>query len=223
MGDRSDSQVIIGGKLKRSLVAELCELADIERMRTEWDGPALDEAEVLRQAEAGEYLLLCGREVSGGEPTNLLTFCGAHDLIYRVEWDAGCGYGAGGRHNDAAGDYEYSIGQIGEPPTISADELLKLGSMDAVRELAQRLTGKIPPLEIVENEKPSGHEFMFDAKLFASIRIRAPDEATARKQLAEVLDGASLSVCHGGVDMPDTFEASVDGEPELMEVDGEAV
>ena len=40
---------------------------------------------------------------------------------------------------------------------------------------------------------------------------------------ASGLDGASLSVCHGGVDMPDTFEASLDGELDLLEVDGEDV
>lgn len=65
------------------------------------------------------------------------------------------------------------------------------------------------------------HEYAFDVKLFATVRITAADEATARAQLAETMDGASLSVCHGGVDMPDTFEASMDGEPDLIEVDGE--
>jgi hypothetical protein len=67
------------------------------------------------------------------------------------------------------------------------------------------------------------HEYEFDVKLFASVKIRAPDEATARRQLAEVLDGAELSVCHGGVDMPDVFTASIDGALDLLEVDGEAV
>ena len=65
--------------------------------------------------------------------------------------------------------------------------------------------------------------FAFDVKLLATVRITAPDEATARRQLAEVLDCADLSVCHGGVDMPDTFEASMDGEADLVEVDGEPV
>lgn len=62
--------------------------------------------------------------------------------------------------------------------------------------------------------------YTFDAKLFATVQVTAPDETTARRQAAEVLDGAELSVCHGGVDMPDTFEASLDGELDLMEIDG---
>lgn len=66
-------------------------------------------------------------------------------------------------------------------------------------------------------------EYAFDVKLLAAVRVTADDEATARKQLAEVLDCADLSVCHGGVNMPDTFEASMDGEADLFEVDGEAV
>lgn len=64
-------------------------------------------------------------------------------------------------------------------------------------------------------------EFAFDVKLAATIRIRAADEQAARRHLAEVLDCAELSVCHGGVDMPDTFEGSLDGEGLLVEVDGE--
>lgn len=66
-------------------------------------------------------------------------------------------------------------------------------------------------------------EYLFDVKLFASIRLRAESEAAARKCLAEVLDCADLSVCHGGVDMADTFEASMDGEADLIEIDGEVV
>ena len=68
------------------------------------------------------------------------------------------------------------------------------------------------------------HEFAFDIVLAASVRIRAPSEAEARAQLADVFDCADLSVCHAGVKMNDTFEASLaEARPLLFEVDGEAV
>ena len=62
------------------------------------------------------------------------------------------------------------------------------------------------------------HEYLFDVKLFASIRVRAASEKEARAILDECLDCAELSVMSGGKLEP-TFEASMDGEPDLVDDD----
>jgi hypothetical protein len=67
--------------------------------------------------------------------------------------------------------------------------------------------------------------FLFDCKLFASVRIDAPDEATARRVAREVLDCAPL-LDYGAVQGEPgctlhPSEVSVDGDLDLIEVDGE--
>lgn len=63
--------------------------------------------------------------------------------------------------------------------------------------------------------------FLFDVKLFSSVRIEADSEKEAREKLSEVLDCATVNF--GSVDgEPVTGEASIDGELDLIEIDGEA-
>lgn len=57
------------------------------------------------------------------------------------------------------------------------------------------------------------HEYLFDVKLFASVRVMASSEAAARKLLDEM----------DPVDDMLLFGASIDGEADLIEIDGEAV
>jgi len=60
-------------------------------------------------------------------------------------------------------------------------------------------------------------EYVFDVKLFAIVRVAAPDEATARQRLQEALDGASVNAgCWPNGD-PILFEASLDGEADLLD------
>ena len=63
------------------------------------------------------------------------------------------------------------------------------------------------------------HEYLFDAKLFTSLRITARSESDARRTLAEVLECATISPLACG--SPLVGEASLDGYLELVEVDGE--
>ena len=67
-------------------------------------------------------------------------------------------------------------------------------------------------------------EYAFDVRLFATIRVDAPDEATARKMIKDHCD---VMDCNGGAwpnGDPILFEASPDdGENDLIEVDEEAV
>lgn len=66
------------------------------------------------------------------------------------------------------------------------------------------------------------HEYLFDVKLFASIRITAENETEARKQLQALLDCADVAVSDpDDNDQTLTFECSQDGEADLMQIDGE--
>ena len=69
------------------------------------------------------------------------------------------------------------------------------------------------------------HEYLFDVKLFAAIRVKASSEAEARQMMKDQIDAntANLGAWQNGD--PILAEVSLD-EPaydELIEVDGEAV
>ena len=60
-------------------------------------------------------------------------------------------------------------------------------------------------------------EFLFDVKLFASLRIKTKSGKEARAILGTLLDCASVNF--GAIDgEPVVGEASMDGEADLMEV-----
>lgn len=62
-------------------------------------------------------------------------------------------------------------------------------------------------------------EYLFDVKLFATVRINATDERAARAKLARLFDCAAVNA--GEMDgQPVIFDASLDGS-DLVEVDGE--
>lgn len=69
------------------------------------------------------------------------------------------------------------------------------------------------------------HEYTFDVKLFAVIRVRAASESEARKMLTAALDAADANFGAWPDGSPILAEASLDhdGHDELIEVDGEAV
>jgi hypothetical protein len=64
-------------------------------------------------------------------------------------------------------------------------------------------------------------EYFFDVKLFASFRINAENETKARQLLADALDCASVNFGADDSGDPLIAEASMDGEPDLIEIDGE--
>lgn len=64
--------------------------------------------------------------------------------------------------------------------------------------------------------------YLFDVKLLAAVPVHAADEATARQRLSHALDCATFrSATQTGGD-PIQFEASTDGEADLIEIDGRA-
>lgn len=67
------------------------------------------------------------------------------------------------------------------------------------------------------------HEYAFDVKLWACVRVSANSEAEARQKMLDALTCFDVSYAEDGVRLT---EASIedDGEAsELIEVDGEAV
>lgn len=71
---------------------------------------------------------------------------------------------------------------------------------------------------------PEANEYIFDVKLFASIRVKAATEAEAREMLREHVNAASANFGAWPNGDPIIGEASVDDdEPDLIEKNGEAV
>lgn len=70
-------------------------------------------------------------------------------------------------------------------------------------------------------ECKADHEYLFDVKLFASIRVRASNLETARAMLDEALGCANANLGAWPNGDPILCEASADGEADLIEVDGE--
>lgn len=66
-------------------------------------------------------------------------------------------------------------------------------------------------------------EYVFDCKLFATLRIKAASKEKAEATVREILDAAT---CNAGLwpnGDPVLFETSIDGDLDLIEIDGEAV
>ena len=66
-------------------------------------------------------------------------------------------------------------------------------------------------------------EYMFDVKMFASIRVKAESKEQAEAMIALHLDCADANFGSWPNGDPILAEASVDGVIDLVEVDGEAV
>lgn len=66
-------------------------------------------------------------------------------------------------------------------------------------------------------------EFLFDVKLFVSVRVQAETEAEGRRLLADAMECATINAGSWPNGEPVLGEASQDGEADLIEIDGEAV
>lgn len=66
-------------------------------------------------------------------------------------------------------------------------------------------------------------EYLFDAKLFATLRIKAASRKEAEATLRDILNGASCNAGQYPNGAPVLFETSIDGELDLLEVDGEYI
>lgn len=61
------------------------------------------------------------------------------------------------------------------------------------------------------------YNYLFDVKLFASVRVEAHDEDEARAKIYEALDCASINAGAWPDGSPILFEASVDGDLDLVD------
>lgn len=71
--------------------------------------------------------------------------------------------------------------------------------------------------------KTAPKEFCFDVKMFACIRVQAKTLKQAQAMVREHLDAAACNAGAWPNGDPILFEASVDGELELAEINGECV
>lgn len=67
------------------------------------------------------------------------------------------------------------------------------------------------------------NDYAFDITLSAAVRVKADDEADARRQLRDAIDCADANLGAWRNGDPILAEVSLDGEPELYEVNGEPV
>ena len=67
------------------------------------------------------------------------------------------------------------------------------------------------------------HEYLFDVKLFAAIRVKAETEEQARQMLRDSIECATANLGHWPSGDPIVCEVSLDDPAfdELIEVDGE--
>lgn len=65
------------------------------------------------------------------------------------------------------------------------------------------------------------NEYLFDVNLIATIRIEAASEDEARATILDHLDCACVNAGTWSNGGPILFEASVKGEPSLIEINGE--
>lgn len=76
-----------------------------------------------------------------------------------------------------------------------------------------------PQVAVAEEQELS--EYMFDVKLFATVRVKANSWKEAEGVVREVLDGAIVNAGCWPDGNPVLFEASIDGALDLIEIDGE--
>lgn len=65
------------------------------------------------------------------------------------------------------------------------------------------------------------NEYLFDVKLFATIRIKSESEAEARATILDHLDCACINAVAWPNGDPILFESSVRGDFNLIEINGE--
>lgn len=138
MGDRTDYQITIGGKMTPDTLSQLVETIEAEGLGLEWEGGAT--ADELRGAFVdaalnGQAVTLNAHDVNYGNADDVESFCCAHDLPYRKEWDAGGGYGPGVEVFDGEACREYTSAGIGNGgPMLDHPTFNGLATREAVAE-----------------------------------------------------------------------------------------
>ena len=99
------------------------------------------------------------------------------------------------------------------------------GPFERLREIPLRFMGydgahKVRTGAELQSQESEMHEYLFDVKLDAAIRFKAPSEAAARDSLRSELECASANL---GEILGQTIvcEVSMNGEPSVAEIDGD--
>lgn len=66
-------------------------------------------------------------------------------------------------------------------------------------------------------------KYLFDVKVFAAIRVTAVSESEARENIRTKIDGATANLGCWDTGEPILAEVSIDGDLDLIEIDGEPV
>lgn len=70
---------------------------------------------------------------------------------------------------------------------------------------------------------PKKHEYTMDISLFATVTVTAKDETEARQIIKDAIDGADSNFGAWPDGNPITSTVVLDGDADLLEIDGEAV
>lgn len=144
MPDCCATQITIGGKLKRSLVAGLAEAIEAEGFGDNYESMPLNEIEAVisEAASKGECITVGNNDQPWGNCDDLKAFCQEHGLAYchtfdaHYEWSPGVFFWEPGM----AAPREW-IGNQDGYPLIGAAEIrkaLKAGTLPAVLDLMER-------------------------------------------------------------------------------------
>ena len=145
MADRVPASIIVGGNISSALVPDLVETIRKEDLSKEWDGEPFDESQFLFDGP----LRLFALEVANGELTELEDFCQVNRLAFR-RWSGGSSGSFAPEIVVWKGHGERCIyvADEDERAVITAEDLRRLGSYDALISYFAEAAFDVPPLSI---------------------------------------------------------------------------
>lgn len=145
MSDRVCANIIIGGTICAKRFDELTAIIASYDLRTEWDGPPFDPA----QLPDNDTLRLFAEQVPWGIFDDLEQFCCDEGLAYQ-RWSGGYPGSFGAErivYNGKKGPLNYSVDDS-DNVMLHAQTINQLGSMRAIRRYLARAEITIPPFAV---------------------------------------------------------------------------
>lgn len=151
MGDRTDYQITIGGKMTAAAFESFLAECEAEGLGVDWEGydQAAIWAAVQSCGQTGDALTLTAHEVNYGNADDVESFCRANALPYVKGWDAGAGYGPGIEIFDGSECRTYASTGIGNSGALlDVDTFASLTTREAVAEWFAAAAFTPPPFEV---------------------------------------------------------------------------
>lgn len=157
-----NAAISIGGKIKRSAIAELAAALAHDSAAIDWidfleDGELVDH--IHGEVAAKDHLYFCNTEHPWGQYETTEAFCRQHGLSYVLEYEAGGDWAPGLEYRSPGMEpgkvRTWPISEIGRGPLMDAEDIQKhLDAGTLADEIALMTTvHTFPwPLEIVEDE-----------------------------------------------------------------------